>query len=127
MTGVLDFATSTATVIRDSADRKKKNLATRYPRLISDVNGGLPIYDEGMAKAQDFLLGIYPNLLEKLFFTWKIEAFNEWHILCVTESRVYLFGETSNDFLEIFKFTFDQLVDIISRENRVVFDLKNTR
>ena len=58
VTGVLDFATGTASIIREKTDYRQKSKPDRPSRLTRGINGGLPVYNDQDAQAQTLLRDI---------------------------------------------------------------------
>lgn len=125
MTGVLDFATGTASLIRDRADGAQKRSQSRKPRVIYDINGGLPEYEPWLAEAQEILFSVYPDTRAKLYFSRKIRNnLDELKLFFVTESKVIQLGL---DYEEDYHFSFDQLIALAFRDDRVIFDTTKSR
>lgn len=121
MTGVLDFATGTASIIREKAEYRHKSKPDRPPRLVSGINGGLPIYDANEAHAQTILREIDTKSREPLFCVEKLKT---ELLLFITQKRVLLYGE---NFEEILNVCFKNMRQVVAYKNRLIMDLDTHR
>lgn len=121
MTGVLDFATGTASIIREKTEYRHKSKPERPPRLVSGINGGLPIYDGNEAHAQTILREIDTKSREPLFCVEKIKS---ELLLFITQKRVLLYGE---NFEEVLNLCFANMRQVVAYKNRLIIDLDTHR
>ena len=121
ITGVLDFATGTASIIRDKTEYREKAKPARPPRLVCGINGGLPIFDQNEANAQTILREVNTKSKEPLFCVEKIKS---ELLLFITQQSVLLYGE---NFEQILNISFKNMRQVVAYKNRLIMDLDTHR
>ena len=121
ITGVLDFATGTASIIRDKTEYREKAKPARPPRLVCGINGGLPIFDQNEANAQTILREVNTKSKEPLFCVEKIKS---ELLLFITQQSVLLYGE---NFEQILNISFQNMRQVVAYKNRLIMDLDTNR
>jgi len=119
VTGVLDFATGTATIIREKTEYRIKSEPNRPSRLLTGINGGLPLYNENYANAQNMLREIDPNSKNPLFCVEKVKSDL---LLFITSKSVLLYGENFEEHLNV---SYSNMRQVVEYKNRLILDLDN--
>ena len=117
--GVLDFATGTATIIREKTEYRIKSEPNRPSRLLTGINGGLPLYNENYANAQNMLREIDPNSKNPLFCVEKVKSDL---LLFITSKSVLLYGENFEEHLNV---SYSNMRQVVEYKNRLILDLDN--
>ena len=117
MKGVLDFATGTASMIREKTEYRQKSKADRPSRLTRGINGGLPIYNEQDAQAQTLLREIDQQRRDPLFCVEKVSGDR---LVFITARAVMVYGENFDQHLNV---KYANMRWVVVSKKRLILDL----
>ena len=120
VTGVLDFATGTATIIREKAEYRLKSKPDRPSRLTRGINGGLPIYNENAASAQNILREINSRSQGQCQNLFCVEKVKSELLLFITSQSVLLYGENFEQHLSV---SYSNMRQVVAFKQRLIIDL----
>ena len=87
--------------------------------MLTGINGGLPLYNENYANAQNMLREIDPNTRNPLFCVEKVKSDL---LLFITSKSVLLYGENFEEHLNV---SYSNMRQVVEYKNRLILDLDN--
>ena len=113
----MDFATGTASIIREKTEYRQKSKADRPSRLTRGVNGGRPIYNESDAQAQTLLREIDQTSRDPLFCVEKVGG---ERLVFITAKSVMVYGENFDQHLNV---SYSNMRWVVASKRRLILDL----